>query len=259
MRVLEILEKINDAKKDLEFLPTGIATIDQGLDGGFIKSELIVLGAFTGIGKSYLAAQIMYNIAKKGFNTGYFSLEITNEMIISRLIGQLANVKSIKVVTGNMHEFEYNKKLVAEGKIIGYEKFMDFHDDIYEYSKIEQTIRDSNYEFIVIDFIQNIFVKGMNEYERLSFIALSLQKLAKEKKCCILLLSQLSNMAARSRDDSPLEYKGSGSIATVCDLGFILVRDFDLGIMTLGLRKNRRGASGISWQLSFGGEGGQII
>jgi len=115
----------------------------------------------------------------------------------------------------------------------------------------------------VIDFIQNIIVKGMDEYERLSYISLMLQKLAKEKKCCILVLSQLSNSIARNINQSQLEYKGSGAIATVCDLGFFLVREIDHSIsldkLTLALRKNRRGVSGQKWELSFEGEGGLIV
>lgn len=263
MKVTQILDKITNARKDLEFLPTGLVNIDTSLDGGFIREELIVIGGFTGIGKSYISSQIMFNIATKGYRTAYFSLEITNQMVLSRLIGQQADIKSIKIVTGNMQEFEHKKALIAEGKIQGYEEFMNFYDDVYEYDKIEKNIRENNYEFVVVDFIQNIIVKGMDEYERLSHISLRLQKLAKEKNCCILVLSQLSNSIARNINDAQLEYKGSGAIATVCDLGFFLIREMDqsLGVdkLSLLLRKNRRGPSGQRWELSFRGEGGLII
>lgn len=263
MKATQIIEKITNARKDLEFLPIGIPAIDSQLDGGFIREELIVVGGFTGIGKSYLSSQILYNIATKGYKTAYFSLEITNQMVLSRLIGQQADVKSIKIVTGNMQEFEHKKAIEAEGKLQGYEQYMDFYDDIYEFEQIVKTIKENNYEFVVIDFIQNIIVKGMDEYERLSYISLMLQKLAKEKNCCILVLSQLSNSIARNINEAQLEYKGSGAIATVCDLGFFLIRetDRDLGIdkLILLLRKNRRGASGYRWELSFRGEGGLII
>ncbi|MFA6359046.1 MAG: DnaB-like helicase C-terminal domain-containing protein [Candidatus Omnitrophota bacterium] len=259
MKITEILTKIAEGKKNLEFLPTGIDKLDMGLDGGFIREEMIVIGGFTGLGKSYLASQIMFNIARSGFNTAYFSLEITNQMILSRLIGQEADLKSIKVVTGNMTQGEYVQKTKSEAIIQGYEDFMDFYDDIYEFDKIIEQIKKSNYDFIVIDFIQNVIVKGMDEYERLSYIALMLQKIAKEKKCCILVLSQLSNSIARNIDGAQLEYKGSGSIATVCDLGFFLTRDFELKILTLSLRKNRRGSSGLAWQFIFQGDGGKIV
>ena len=263
MKATQIIERINNARKDLEFLPVGIPEVDTQLDGGFIREELIVIGGFTGIGKSYLSSQILYNIATKGYKTAYFSLEITNQMVLSRLIGQQADVKSIKVVTGNMQEFEHKRAIEAEGKLQGYEEYMDFYDDVYEFENIVKLIKENNYEFVVIDFIQNIIVKGMDEYERLSYVSLMLQKIAKEKKCCILVLSQLSNSIARNINEAQLEYKGSGAIATVCDLGFFLIRetDRDLGIdkLTLLLKKNRRGASGQRWELSFRGEGGLIV
>ena len=101
----------------------------------------------------------------------------------------------------------------------------------------------------------------MDEYSRLSLISLRLQKLAKEKNCCILVLSQLSNTIAKNINNSQLEYKGSGSIATVCDLGFFLEREFDLDKLILSLRKNRRGVSKMRWEFRFGSlinEGGLI-
>lgn len=259
MKIHEILKKIDEGKKNLEFMPTGLTNLDEGIDGGFVKDELVVIGGFTGLGKSFLSAQILYNIAKSGYKTAYFSLEITNQMVISRLIGQEGDIKSVKVITGNMSPEEHIRKIQAEAVIQGYSQNMDFYDNLYDFDEIVKEIRAQSFEFIVIDFIQNIIVKGMDEYERLSYISLQLQKLAKEKHCCILLLSQLSNTVARSTETSQLEYKGSGSIATVCDLGFYLLRDFDLGVMTLILKKNRRGSSGLSWQFMFKGEGGKIV
>lgn len=260
MKTSQILEKIHAARANLEFMKTGFAELDADLDGGFIKQELVVIGAFTGIGKSFLSGQMMLNIARQGFKTAYFSLEISNEMIVSRLIGQMADIKSIRVVKNDLMSFETEKKLKAEGTLIGHEAFMDFYDDVYEFEKIVKIIRDSEAEFVVIDFIQNIIVKGMEEYERLSYVSLRLQQLAKEKNCCILILSQLSNSVARDVLGSQIEYKGSGGIATVCDLGFFLVRDsVKLENMTLSLKKNRRGPSGKEWPLAFSGEGGLLV
>ena len=56
---------------------------------------------------------------------------------------------------------------------------MDFYDDIYEYDKLEEEIRKNKYDFVVVDFIQNIIAKAKDEYSALSQISLRLQKLAK--------------------------------------------------------------------------------
>jgi len=255
----QVLNFIEENKKNMDFLPTGFATLDRNLDGGFLRKELVVLGANTGAGKSFMAGQIMFNMAQKGFKTSYFSLEISNAMIVSRLIGQEADIKSIKILIDRLTDGEKKRKSTAQGKIRTYSKNMFFYDDVYEYAEISKHIRENKRDFVVVDFIQNIFVPKMQEYERLSYVALQLQKLAKQTNCCILLLSQFSNQAAKEGNKNPvLEFKGSGSIATVADLGFTLVFDPTLETLDLTLRKNRRGVSGISHQLLFSREGHKL-
>jgi replicative DNA helicase len=109
---------------------------------------------------------------------------------------------------------------------------------------------------VVVDFIQNVIEKG-DEYEKLSKVSLELQKIAKEKNCCIIVLSQLSNNAYKT---NAMEYKGSGSIATVCDLGIFVVRDVEtMDKMILTVKKNRRGRSNIEVVLQSIYPGGKIV
>lgn len=258
-RAIDIIKSIKDNKKNLEFLPTGFPKLDEFLDGGFMRKELIVLGAYTGVGKSYIAGSILFNIAKAGFITSYFSLEISNEMVVSRLIGSLSNIKPTRVMSGWLSDFEQSKRIEAESAVEGLNELMDFHDGLYDFGSIVKKIKDEGYEFIVIDFVQNIISNQQDEYSRLSQISLQLQKVAKETNSCILLLSQLSNEAAK-RDS--MEYKGSGSIATVCDLGFFIKRsevsiDNDNQVQLI-LRKNRRGVSGKEFTFSFRQPGGYL-
>lgn len=270
MRTAEqILEKIEQDKRNIEFISTGFNEIDRDLDGGFLKKEIIVLGAFTGVGKSILAGQFFYNIAKKGFKSAYFSLEISSEMIVSRLIGQLANIKPARIMGGLLSPSEFDKKNKSRAQVIAFNETMSFYDDLYLLEEIENEIKKNKFEFIVIDFIQNILLSNnMDEYARLSYISIRLQKLAKEVDCAILVLSQLSNSANKS-GAKVVEYKGSGSIAMIADLGFFLERGeaiFDMSGVPLGnqpvslsLRKNRRGVSGYVWDLAFTHPGGLIV
>ena len=266
----EILKQIEEDKKDIEFLPTGFANIDKDLDGGFMKKEIVVLGAFTGIGKSILAGQIFYNIAKQGFQCGYYSLEISNQMIVSRLLGQQANIKPSIIMNGiELEPYEIDNKARAKGEIITYDEAMNFSDDLYLLGEIFSSIKEHKHEFVIIDFIQNILLdNNMDEYARLSFIAIQLQKFAKENNCCIMVLSQLSNKVGRE-GAKITEYKGSGSIGMIADLGFFLERGepvFDINGQPVGnqevklfLKKNRRGISGLYWDLKFTHPGGKII
>lgn len=258
-KATEIIERLKNRYAGIQFLPTGFPALDADLDGGFLKDELVVIGGFTGIGKSFFAAQIFLNLARTGFKASYISLEITNEMIVSRLLGQLSDVRPINVLTGRLNATEKKKIEEAETTLMGYEGLMSFYDNLYRIEQIKEIITGGDNDCVIIDFIQNVTAPGADEYSRLSRMVLDLQELAKKHHVCIVLLSQVSNEVARRMDKSPLEYKGSGAIATVADLGFFLIRDESSSILELLLRKNRRGNAGMRWQFGFAGEGGKLI
>lgn len=263
-KVSEVLSTIETNKKSMEFFKTGFTTLDEKLDGGFLRKELIVIGGRTGIGKSYIAAQLMLNIAKQGFKCAYFSLEISNEMVVSRLVGSIANIKSTRVRSGMLSLDELGQLNEAKGTLSAYEDYLCFYDNVYKLEEVKKEVADNAYDFVVIDFIGNIMALGSDEYSRLSLAALELQKLAKETNSCILVLSQLSNSVAREGSQgTTVEYKGSGNIATVCDLGFFIEREQTFNItgadsIKLNLKKNRRGLSNIYFDLIFRHPGGWI-
>jgi len=254
----EIVAEIDRAKKNMEILPTGLKVVDAFLEGGFLKKELVVLGGATGKGKSLFGGNIFYNIAKQGYLCGYFSLEISNEMLGSRLIGRGSNLSPTKIMIKKLAEDEERDKEEASSFISVYEEFMHFYDSTYQLSEIITEIKEEKYDFVVIDFIQNVMTKEADEYARLSMVALSLQKLAKEANVCILALSQISNQMVRDKRDDIVEYKGSGSIGTVCDLGFFIEKNAVEGMTTLRLRKNRRGVSGETFEFTINQPGGSI-
>jgi len=260
MKASAIIKQIKENKDNIEFLPTGYKKIDEFLDGGFMRKELIIFGGYTGIGKSFIASAILYNIAKGGFKSSYISLEISNAMIVSRIVGSISNIKPTRLIAGFLTEKENDSRLDAETEVESYDKLMDFKDNLYEYKAIKEYIIKSKAEFVVVDFIQNIFSTQSDEYSRLSFLALELQKLAKETNSCIVVLSQLSNEASKK---GLLEYKGSGSIQTVCDLGFFIERAESeaegSNLVKITLRKNRRGISGKEFEFAFVQPGGKLL
>jgi replicative DNA helicase len=255
----EIVAQIDEAKKSIEILPTGLPEIDAYLEGGLLKKELVIIGGGTGKGKSLVAGNIFYNIASKGYKSAYFTLEISNEMLVSRLIGANANISPTRIMIKMLDEVDTKKKNETKADLSVYEEFMYFYDDLYQYELIEKEILENGYDFVVIDFIQNIMLAKNEEYERLSQIALNLQKLAKKANCCILGLSQLSNMVSRERKTDVVEYKGSGSIGTVADLGFFIEEGVTENSMILRLRKNRRGVSGAAFNFAVKQPGGLLV
>jgi replicative DNA helicase len=260
----EIITKLNESSSEVEVLPTGFAKLDAFLDGGLRRKELILLGGQTGIGKSYLAGQIQYNIAVKGFLTAYFSLEISNEMVVSRLIGGIANIKPSRILSGFLNKEEIDEQIKAQSKVIAHDGCMVFSDEIYEFEALKKEIIAGKYAFVVIDFIQNVEVPKIHEeYSRLTKVGRELQKLAKTEDNCILALSQLSNQVAREKAEKSIsiEYRGSGALAHACDIGFFIERAQPTPTnnpLTLHLKKNRRGSSGLSFDLEFQYPGGRI-
>lgn len=260
----QILSQITEDAKNHEFLKTGFDKFDEFLNGGLIRKELVTLGANTGIGKSYFAGQVFHNIAQQGFLSAYFSLEISNATVLSRLIGAEANIMPIRIQYGNLTKEEYEDKLKAVSKVTALEDFMHFYDDIYNYEKIEAEIIKNGYEFVVVDFVQNIELKSDTEYTKLSDVSRNLQKLAKKQNISILLLSQLSNAVARESENSEaLDYKGSGGIKIATDLGLSLRREpylegAEYQELQLSVRKNRRGVTGIKFPMRFKFPGGKI-
>lgn len=259
--IAEAIANIEQNKSEIEFLKTGFLSIDKFLDGGFMRKELVVIGGHTGIGKSYIAGQIFYDIAKAGFKCAYFSLEVSAEMIASRLMGALSNIKPSRIYGGLLDVTEIDRKSEAKAKLTIHDAFMTFYDNVYELEEIKRQIKREKYEFVIIDFIQNVVLGGMDEYTRLSTVSLELQKLAKQENCCILVLSQLSNRVAKD-GSKVIEYKGSGSIAMVCDLGFFIERSEQqmsgMNEVRLNLKKNRRGISGVTFPLNFMHPGGLL-
>lgn len=259
-----ITDEIEKNKDELEYLPTGFKLFDDFMDGGFLPKELIVIGAASGLGKSYFSGQIFTHIASKGFNSAYFSLEISNQMIVSRMIGSLCNIKPNRIMTGLLLPEEHQKRLEAKCKLSVYENYMFFYDDVYELDQLKKEIAENKYEFAVVDFLQNVEVKNLEEYSRLSTVIHELQKLAKQTKCCILAISQLSNSVIRDTTGGFTEFKGSGEINTCADLSFYLKREniidpsASFNEFTLELKKNRRGFTKTEFKFNFQYPGGWI-
>lgn len=252
-QVLEILE--SRTTEGQEIMETQLPVLDSFLDGGLRRKELIILGGKTGSGKSYLACQLFAKIAKQGFKCAYFSLEISNEMIVSRILGMYSNLPAPQILFGMIHK-DHVDLLKAQGKALAYEEFMHFFDDAYSLGEIEEAIEKTAPDFIVIDFIQNVILDSKDEYSKLTEVSLRLQRLAKQKNCTVLALSQLSNrVASEGSDKLSLEYKGSSAIAMVADLGFFIVpRPQNMIIdqeVDLILKKNRRGPSERAFSLLF--------
>ena len=150
LKLTEVSHQITQEKKDIEILSTGIKMIDNLLEGGFLKKELVLLGGKTAGGKSFFATTIFANMATQGKVCAYFSLEISNQMIVSRLVGARANISPTRIMIKILDIQEEARKIEAQSDLTVYDEFMYFYDDLYELEAIEEEIRENKYDFVVM-------------------------------------------------------------------------------------------------------------
>lgn len=247
-----VLYDLEHKKFGEDILPTGFKKMDAFLDGGFARKEVIILGGDTGIGKSFFAGQIALYMGLHEQRVGYFSLEISNHMVVARMVGQVANAKANLILRNELGVATSEAVVEAKSKILFGAKEMALYDDLYALEEIEREIEKMRLDFVVIDFVQNMIHQGL-EYERLTEISKRLQKHAKKTDCCILILSQLSNTVADSKEtDKKPRFKGSGQIGIIADQAFFLERnELDDTLVNLFLSKNRRGESKKVFELKL--------
>ncbi len=254
---------IEEVERDLEAIAlggsygfsTGFSLLDKRT-GGFLPSQIWVLGANTGIGKSFVILQLALNVLKQKGKVMLFSTEMDRKLNMMRLIGNLAGVGTIRLVKGLLDEDEKLAVKEAVAELKSYRDDLVIYDSIYSVEEMRLKIKKQQLEkkvdLVIVDFLQNL-TGPENIYERMSNAAIALQKIAQEQKITILLVSQVSQAAAGWQSKEAIEYKGAGEIAMIADVGLWMMKDKDIKDQrVIYLRKVRHGQTGcFNVKLSF--------
>ena len=236
----ELLGNIFFELKEKSLNPTmsGLASGFYDLDTltqGFQKSELIIIAGRPSMGKTALSLNITLNIIKTSrLPVLFFSLEMSKEQIMYRLLAMEANMNQMKLRSGKLSQNDWTKlnKII---KIIS--KLPLFIDDTPGLSvqdirsKIKTIIfEQSQIGLIIIDYLQlmqNSKSKSENRVEEISQITRSLKNIAREFNIPIIALSQLSRNVENRVDKKPIlsDLRESGSIEQDADLVLMLYRD----------------------------------
>lgn len=243
----DILSRIARPSEDksirIRFSPTLDAMV-----GGLIPGHLWVVGGFSSTGKSAAVANIVYDVLKAKKWAGVFSLEMTQEQYMVRLLSIATGVSQtdIKNRTFFGHEaVDYMRR--AEGWVSSAP--LRIYDTSYRLqdirSKAIQMKEVQGLDVMVVDFIQNVYVTG-DEISDARATILELQNLAKELDCTIIALSQVSNEYAKMDGASTsnfYSFKGHGAIRDAADVGVMLRRDRrnNPGVMDFDVVKHRHG------------------
>ncbi len=226
-------DKMNkqEYKEELMGVPTGISSIDYFING-FHKSDLVILGARPGMGKTSLALNFARNVALKSKKcVAFFSLEMSREQIVERFISSEAAIPSTKFRTGELDKNEWSRITQATGILSTCNIYIDESSNV-TVPEMKARLRRMNPkpDFVVIDYLglMHSARKIDNRVQEISEITRSLKIMAKELGVPILCCSQLARSTeARGKSHKPqlADLRDSGSIEQDADIVMFIYRD----------------------------------
>lgn len=251
------LDTIQQHRGDVVGVPTGYADMDK-LTGGFQRSDLIILAARPSVGKSALQLGITHNAAvKHGKTVGIFSLEMSAEQLVQRLLSMETGVDSHRLRMGLIDDSEWDQISRAFGRLAEANVYIDDTPGISIMevrSKARRLFAERGLDLIIIDYLQLLSGRRTeNRVQEISEISRSLKGLARELNIPVLALSQLSRAVESRTDHRPMlsDLRESGSIEQDADIVMFIYREdvYDKetekkGIAEVIIAKHRNGPTG---------------
>jgi len=258
----ERIDELHKNKGQVRGVPTGFTQLDNLL-AGLQKSDLVILAARPSMGKTALALNIaVHAAAKEKIPTGVFSLEMSKEQLVDRLLTMEAMIDSWRLRTGNLEQDDFAKLNFAMGELSEAPLFLDdtpLLSALEIKAKARRLQAEHGLGLIIVDYLQ--LMEGhrrggneMNRVQEVSDISRSLKSLARELQVPVLALSQLSR-AVESRPGAKIpqlsDLRESGSIEQDADVVMFIYREEyyepdteKKGIAQLLIRKHRNGPVG---------------
>jgi replicative DNA helicase len=230
--VTAMIEDVYSKGSDLTGLDTGFIDLNKKL-GGFHKSDLILIAARPGMGKTAFALNLVANAAiRSKASVAVFSLEMSKEQLVQRLLSSQSNVALDSISKGKIADDEWKKLTDAMTILSSSGIFIDDTPGI-KVSEIRSKCRklkmEKGLDMIMIDYLQLMEADGRadNRQQEVSKISRSLKILAKEMNCPVVALSQLSRNTESGKDHTPKlsDLRDSGAIEQDADIVMFIYRD----------------------------------
>lgn len=255
------IQSAAESKNAIPGLSTGLLDIDKRILG-LNKGELIFIAARPGMGKTSIALNIALNVAKnEGKAVAVFSLEMTREQIVTRMLAYEGLVNGKKLLTGNLTEEDWRRIGVAASVISQTDMYVDDNPVLTVTDMNAACRRVENLGLVVIDYLQLMTsASGKSRYaaesrtQVVSDISRMLKIMAKELNVPVVCLSQLSRASETRQDKRPQlsDLRESGSIEQDADVVIGLYREgyYDPACENPNLAeaiilKNRKGEVGM--------------
>ena len=233
LNVLENIEKASKTKETVTGVPTGFIDLDYKTSG-FQPSDFILIAARPSMGKTAFVLNVVDHVAvKKGIPCMVFSLEMSKEQLVNRMLSMESNVDSQKLRTGTLTDSDWDAVVEGVGTIGGSKLIIDDTPGI-SISELRSKCRKMKLEhglgMVIIDYLQLMTGSGKNgdnRQQEISEISRSLKALAREMQAPVVALSQLSRACETRTDHRPMlsDLRESGAIEQDADVVMFLYRD----------------------------------
>lgn len=267
----EIFNKLaSDQRDQYVGIPSGISALDE-ITTGLNKSDMIIVGARPGMGKTSFALNIARNVAVQQNRTvAFFNLEMSREQMVNRLLSSEARVSSKKLRVGNLSPDEWSRIAFASSVLCKAPIYLDDTASITVPEMKARLRRLKDVGFVVIDYLQLMKSPRRidNRVQEVTEITRGLKVMAKELNIPIMVCAQLARTTEKQANHRPAlaDLRESGSIEQDADQVLFLYRDeyyknekddptsVETGTSEVIVAKNRHGELGtvkLAWQGEF--------
>ena len=256
---LERVEQLHERGDDVIGVPTGFTDLDRLL-GGLNKSDLLILAARPGMGKTSLQNAIALTAATRyGKRVAMFNLEMSGEQLVQRMISAETRIDSQRLRRGELFDHEWPIFMEAVGRLSETRIFIDDTPSITPmqlHTKCRRLYAEHGLDLVVIDYLQLMSAEKStnNRVQEISEISRSLKGLARELNVPVLAAAQLSRAVEQRQDKHPQlsDLRDSGSIEQDADIVMFIYRDEYYNpdtterpnIAELNIAKHRNGPTG---------------
>ena len=229
---LKTIERLQEHRELVTGLSTGYATLDE-MTSGFQPTDLIIIAARPGMGKTSFALNIAQNCSKLGRRVGVFSLEMSREQLFLRLLTGQARVDAHAMRTGRLRREEWRRVTDTLAEIAEVPISIDDTAGcgvLEMRAKSRRLKMESGLDLLIIDYLQLMRGRGRfeNRNQEISEISRSLKELAKELQVPVVAISQLSRAPEqRGNDRRPQlsDLRESGAIEQDADMVMFIYRE----------------------------------
>ncbi len=256
------LDYLHAHRGEISGVRTGFTDLDT-LTTGLQKSDLIVLAARPSVGKTSFALNIAEHAAvNDGRSVGVFSLEMSKEQLVLRLLSSVANIDSQRLRTGFLEEMDFARLAPAMNALSEAPVYIDDTPNITAMelrTKARRLQAEAGLDLIIVDYLQLMQAtsqnRDANRVQEVSEISRGLKALARELSVPVIALSQLSRQPEMRESKEPRlsDLRESGAIEQDADLVMFLWREKERGgedqeqegeVINLKLAKHRNGPTG---------------